>query len=220
MELDDLKTAWREMERRIDASEAMVVQVRREAKLDAIRTALGRMAVVQALMLVGWIAVAVVAASFWVEHRATPHYLVAGLVVHVYAVATIIFCAVQLFALAGADYAAPVVTLQSRLARLRRLRLYGQIALGLPMWLLWVVMTMIGAEIFVGVDLYRASPGWIHVTLAVGVVGMALTYWLPRRFARTPRGSRFLERVLDDLAGHSLVRVTRQLDEIARFSRE
>ncbi|MCI0574312.1 MAG: hypothetical protein L0Y66_26575 [Myxococcaceae bacterium] len=56
--------------------------------------------------------------------------------------------------------------------------------------------------------------------LAIGVVGMALTLWLPRVFAHTPRGSRFLQAMLDDLAGRSLVRATRQLDELARFSRE
>ena len=34
MELDDLKTAWRELDRRVDASQAITLHVLKEGKLD------------------------------------------------------------------------------------------------------------------------------------------------------------------------------------------
>jgi hypothetical protein len=220
MELDDLKEAWRDLERRLDESEATSRALRRDIKMDRARSALRRISWGQAAAAALWLAVAVFAARFWTEHRATLHLLLAGLVVHVYAIAGIISGIVQMSWIAGIDYSAPVVALQRRLATLRRVRIWSQLVLGLPMWLLWVVITMVGAKWLLDIDLYARAPGWIHVSLLIGVVGIALSLWLPRRLAHSPRGSRFVQRTLDDLAGRSLVRVTRELDELARFTSE
>lgn len=220
MELDDLKTAWRDLERRLDESEAAARALRRDIELDRTRSALRRMSWGQAIMAAIWVGVTVIVAPFWVEHRAIPHLLVAGLALHLYAILGIISSVVQIAWLARIDYAAPVVALQRRLATLRQVRIWSQLILGLPMWVLWVVATMVGAKWLLDLDLYAAAPGWIHVSLLVGLVGIVLSLWLPRRMGQTPRGSRFIQRVLDDLAGRSLVRVTRELDELARFSRE
>jgi hypothetical protein len=220
MELDDLKQAWRDLERRLDQSEAASRALRRDIKMDRARSTLRRLSWGQAFAAAMWLAAAVLAARFWTEHRGTLHLLLAGLAVHVYAIAGIISGIVQMSWIARIDYAAPVVALQRKLATLRRVRIWSQLVLGLPMWLLWVVITMVGAKWLLDIDLYALSPGWIHVSLLVGVVGIALSLWLPRRLALSPRGSRFVQRVLDDLAGRSLVRVTRELDELARFTGE
>jgi hypothetical protein len=220
MELDDLKTAWRSMERRLEESEAATRAVRRDMKMDRTRTTLRRLSWGQAIMAAIWLAVAVIVAPFWVQHRAVPHLLLAGAALHVYAVMGIISSVIQLAWLASIDHAAPVVAMQRRLAILRRVRIWSQLIMGLPMWVLWVVATMVGAKWLWDVDLYAQAPAWIHVSLLVGAVGIVLSLWLPRRFGHTPRGSRFVQRVLDDLAGRSLVRVTRELDELAGFTSE
>jgi hypothetical protein len=220
MELDDLKAAWRDLERRLDESEATSRALRRDIRIDRARSALRRLSWGQTFAAALWLAVAVFAGRFWAEHRATLHLLVGGLALHVYAVAGIISGIVQVSWIAGIDHAAPVVALQRRLATLRRVRIWSQLVLGLPMWMLWVVITMVGAKRLLDIDLYALAPGWIHVSLLIGAVGIALSLWLPRRLAHSPRGSRFVQRMLDDLAGRSLVRVTRELDELGRFTRE
>ena len=220
MELDDLKTAWRELERRLDSSDALTVQLLRENRLQQTRSTLRWLALGQGVQAMIWIAGAAIAGPFWIEHRATPHLLVAGLVMHAYAIAAIVLSVRQLLQIATVDYAAPVIELQEHLACLRRTRLHSQMWLGLPWWLLWVVATMVGAKRLFSVDIYAPAPAWIHLCLAIGVVGMALTLWLPRIIGGSPRGSRFIARMLDDLAGRSLVQARRQLDEIARFGRE
>lgn len=60
----------------------------------------------------------------------------------------------------------------------------------------------------------------IRVSLAVGAVGMLLTVWLARRFADRPPASGTLGRMIDGMAGCSLRRATRELDELARFERD
>jgi hypothetical protein len=220
MELDELKQGWKALEQRLDESEARHLALVREAKLERARGALRTLAWGQVLRMVLWVAVTVVVARFWVEHRATPHLLLFGLVLHAYAALTLAASVRQLVLIAHVDYAAPVVVLQRQLALLRRARLSDQLWLGLPWWLLWVVATVVGTKWLTGVDVYAPAPRWVHAALALGAVGMVLTLWLPRAFAHTPRGARFLQRRLDDLAGRTLVRATQQLDELARFSRE
>ncbi len=221
MELDDLKGAWHELERRVDAGNALTTQLLRERRLDKTRSAMRAMGWGQFAQALFWgIAIGTVIAPFWYQYRDTTHLLAAGIVMHVYAVAAIILSVRQLLQIATVDYAAPVVELQRHLACLRRTRVNQQLWLGLPWWLLWVVATMIGAKRWWGIDIYAPAPAWIYVALGIGVVGIALTLWLPRIVGRTPRGSRVVQGLLDDLAGHSLMRVTRQLDEIAGFSKE
>ena len=43
MELDDLKTAWGELDRRLDAGQAIALGVLKELKLDRTRTAIRRL---------------------------------------------------------------------------------------------------------------------------------------------------------------------------------
>jgi hypothetical protein len=71
-----------------------------------------------------------------------------------------------------------------------------------------------------GIDLYAESPGWIHVSLAIGVAGMLLTVWLARRLADRPPSSGTLRRLIDDMASCSLPRAAREMDDLARFERE
>ena len=220
MELDDLKTAWQALEQRLVAIEAREVSLVRDAKVGKVRGRLRVLAVGQIIQIALAVALIGLAAPFWVAHRETAHLLLAGLAFHGYGLAAIVMSARQLFLLATIDYAAPVVTIQHKLAVLRRVRVQAELALGLPWWFLWVVAVLIGAKVLADIDLYAAAPGWILGSLAVGAAGVVLTLWLPRRFATTPLGSRFLQGCLDTLAGRTLVRATRELDELAEFSRE
>jgi hypothetical protein len=94
------------------------------------------------------------------------------------------------------------------------------LAIGLPWWILWVVATMVGAKWLLDVDLYTQSAAWIHVALGIGVAGISLSLWVAHRFAERPPRSPMLRRMVDNLAGCSLLHASRQLDEIARFERE
>jgi hypothetical protein len=217
MEIEELKVAWKELERRLEArDEAVLVRER----LLRSRSTLRLVGWGQAFRIVLWLFLVAVTASFWVAHWRTLHLLWAGLVMHLYGVITIGLSVRQLFLLATVDHTAPVVELQRKLASLRRERIRTELVLGLPWWYLWVAAAMVGAKLLLGVDLYAVAPGWIQLTLVAGIVAMVLTVWIPRRLAGTPLGSRLMQRLLDDLAGPSLVRAEREVEAIARFAQE
>ena len=220
MELDDLKVAWAELDSRVRQLETVVVKGYQERAMDGARRVLRTLGWCQAIQSVCWIFVIAFVAPFWITHRTVPHLLIAGLVLHAYGVLTVCSSVVQLLWIIHSYLTAPVVRLQQRLAELQRLRILSGLAVGLPWWLLWVPATMVFAKAVLNEDLYAESPGWIHVALAVGLVGMVMTLMLARFLADRRITSPFLRRIVDDLAGRSLVRATRHLNDAVAFARD
>jgi hypothetical protein len=219
MELDDLKTAWALLEQRAQGLESLVMRERQERRLEASRRVLLGLSLGQAVQFAIWIAVVATVAPFWIRHRGVSHLLLAGLTLHLYGVVTICATVVQLLLIARTYHTAPVVTFQRRLLELHRFRLMSTLALGVPWFVLWIVATMVGAKWWFDVDLYALSPGWIQVSLWAGIVAIVCSVVVARWYTQRPVKSARLRRIADDLAGLSLVRAARQLDEVARFER-
>ncbi len=220
MELDDLKKAWQKTELHLEASDALNLQMLERNSMDRSRAALHRFGWAQSAELAFWFAMVVIAAPFWVAHRDVTHFLIAGIVLHAYGVAAICIGVMQLLMIARVDYAAPVANIQERIAELRRLRARSTILLGLPWWLLWVPVSIVGAKWLFGLDIYAPAPGWVFSSLLVGVAGMACTVWFARRYIGRLSSPALARRYLDDLSGCNLNRAQQHVDEIRRFMRE
>jgi hypothetical protein len=221
MELDEMKQMWARMELRQDGMEALLRQDLRDRRMDKARSTMRRDLLCQAVGIACWLAFVVFVASFWVEHRHVTHLLVIGLLLHIYGIAGIWASVTQLFLLSRIYLLdAPVLTLQRRLAQLRRFRMISTLALGLPWWFLWLLVPLVVLSWWSGVDMFAGASGWIWTSMAVGAVGTGFSVWLAQRLAARPIKSAWLQRMVDDLSGRSLARASRQLDEIARFERE
>src|SRR5262245_35272280 len=219
MELDDLKIAWAQLEQRVEQTATIVRRDYTERKLSESRRALRGMTWGQVVQMVIWIVVIANVAPFWIEHWRVPHLLIAGLALHLVGIATIWTSVMQILLIGRAFYTAPVVTIQRRLAELYRFRIVTSFALGLTWWVLWIAATMVGAKLWLGIDLYAMSPAWINWSLVVGVVGMAASVAIARRIAGRPTWSPRLAGLIDDLAGRNLLRASRRLEEILQFER-
>lgn len=220
MELGELKNAWQKMELRLEASDALNLQALSQRSVDRSRAALRRFGWAQSIELAFWFAMVVIAAPFWVAHRDITHFLVAGIALHVYGVAAICLGVTQLLMTARIDYAAPVTKIQERIAQLRRLRARASILLGLPWWLLWVPLSIVGAKWLFGIDIYSPAPAWIFSSLLAGALGMVMTVWLARRYVNRMSSPALIQRFFDDFAGCNLSRAQRHVDEIRQFMRE
>jgi len=173
----------------------------------------------QWVQLLAGLAMAVLAASFWVQHRATPHLLVSGLLLHAYAVMWIVCAARELHLLHRIDPAAPVLAIQRRLAQLRAWRLLIAPWFGVTGCLIWIPFVLVVFKAAFGADIWRHAPGVVAIFVAVGVLCLA-TLLAFMRWVRQPQRAR-LARALDDGAvGRSVNRAQAELDEIARFEQE
>lgn len=221
MELDDLKQAWATMDARLAGTDAFMREDYRARHVDKTRSILRRSLLARGLELAAWVVFTAGAATLWAHNLHVPHWLAVGLLLHVYGIAGIWASATQLLLLSRIYlFDAPVVVVQRRLAQLRRFQVWCTLALGLPWWCLWLLVSLAAMYLFTGVDGFAAGSTWIWSCMAVGVVGIGCSVWLARRLARRPVKSAWLRRMIDDMSGRNLQRASQQLDALARFERE
>ena len=220
MELEDLKTAWEQLEHRVEVAEVQLQEYREQRTAGALRRVLMRMTAGQAIQAVLSVMAITVAGPFWIQHRSILHLLIAGLALHIYGVILICSCVLQILLIGQIYYTESVVMCQRKTLEFQRLRVVSSLVLGLPWWILWIPATMVGAERFMGADLYQASPGWIQLSLVIGLCGIAASIGIARRLAAHPPQSKTLRNVINSLSGCSLARTIRQFEEIQRFAGE
>ncbi len=212
MELEQLKAAWHDQAQRIDRLEAAALQAWRAPREHAVRQRLRAFSGLQLAWLLLWIAVTVLAARFWIEHRQVPQLLLTGLAFHAYGIAAIwVSITRALLAIRIERSDATVLRQLRRIAQLRRFTALTELALSLPWFWLWLLATQWLCAQWLGVDLYAAAPRWFLATLGVGVLAMLGSGLLARWALRRLPATHVLRRGLENLSGRSLAQAQQQL---------
>jgi hypothetical protein len=218
MELDELKSAWQALDRKLELENMLRLDDLRERKLGKVNGSLRPLFWGQIAQILFGIPFIALAALLWMTGPESASVIAAGVVLHAYGVITIITASVVLGQIAKIDYAAPVLRIQKLLARLRALYFRSGMLAGLPWWFLWVVVLMVIAGLG-GVDLLATEPALIASGLGIGAAGIGATWWFHRRVRRAERAD--LGRRMDaGLAGGSLRNAQAQLDALMRFEQE
>lgn len=217
MELDDLKHAWKTLDRRLEQQGAINLQLLRDGRLERMRRGLRPLIWGQALQMLIGAAGMLWFAPFWVEHLHEPALLVCGLVMHAYCLGLVVVGALMLARIAHIDYAAPVLTIQRQLLTLRRTFVRGGMLIGLPWWFLIAPLLAVlsNGAIFES----ASSTSWFWWQLAIGAAGLLATWWF-HRWANRPQRAALGRTIEDGAAGGSIRRAEAALDELARFERE
>lgn len=215
MELDDLKSAWQALDRRLQLDNALRVQDLRERRLDRARGNLRPLLFGMALQALLGIGLVVLGVACWRQNLHVPGLLLTGIVLHAAGVAHVAFAGLVTGLATTVDYGAPVLAIQKRLRLLLQVQVLNSNACGLPWWILWVLV-VVG---FAGLDPQRPTgptPAWIWISLACGVAGMLATWAWSARAARKPRDP--AARIDDGADG--IRRNLRLLDDIEHFERD
>lgn len=218
MELDDLKTAWASLDRRLEQQHALNLQLFRDTRVSKIQFGLRPLIVGQSIQIAVGALICLLFALFWVAHRDVLHLAVYGLSLHAYGIMFIAFAARSLYHISQVDYAAPVLVIQKSLAELRRWQLRAGFWFALAGCFIWTPLMLV---IFykLGADIWVHKPAVVYWFVASSFVAVAITWGLIR-ISRLP-GFERLRKSLDDSAiGHSLRRAQAALDEVARFEQE
>jgi hypothetical protein len=168
MELDDLKGAWQLLDQKLERLYALELQGMREQKLGKVRQHLRFLTLGRVIQLVAGVVMTVVMGDFWLSHLDQPHLFFCGVVMHVYGIMLIISSAREFYLINAIDYAAPVVTIQRRLAELRQWHLVEAYVFGLTGCFVWVPMVLIAFEILFGADLYLFAPSVVRAESMLG----------------------------------------------------
>lgn len=218
MELDELKATWQALDRRMQQSNAMQLQLFKDGRFNKMRAGLRPLFWGQIVQILFGVLTIMIGIAFWSEHRDVTHLFCTGLILHVYGVATIIAAGMTLGKIRSIDYAAPVLSIQKQLASVRRTYVGSGVVVGYSWWLMWIPFAVVVFG-FLGVDIYTVAPGFVWISAAIGIAGL-LAMWAFHRWASNPRRGPFGQRYAESLSGGSLRRAQRVLDEITQFEEE
>lgn len=220
MELDDFKSAWQTLDQRLGQQHALNLQLFRDTRLDKLRRGLRPLKWGQIVQILIGIAGSLLFAPFWITHLHEPGLLISGLIMHLYCIALIVFGAVILKQIARIDYSAPVLTIQRQLLRLRHIyAVYGALIIGLAWWFLYIPLIIVLVNMASGVNMIHTAPSFIYISVAIGIVGLLAFGWF-YRWSHRPERARLGRMIDDGMAGGSIRRAQRALDEFARFEQE
>lgn len=218
MELDDFKSAWQALDRRLQLDNSLQLHALRERSLDKTRNHLRPLFWGQLVQILFGIPFLVLASLLWMRGPAHASVIIAGVLVHAYGVLTIIGAGVVLGQIGKIDYSRPVLDIQRQLLGARSLYIRSGMVGGLPWWFLWVSILQVLAGLG-GVDLLAQAPALVWSGYGIGLVGLLATWWF-HRWARRPERAEFGRKMDDSLTGGSLRKALAQLDELQRFAQE
>ena len=218
MELDDFKSAWQAIDRRLELDNRLKLRDLRERTVRKARGSLRPLFWGQIAQILFGIPFILLAALLWSTKPAHASSIIAGVLVHAYGVLTIIGAGVVLSQIRRIDDSMPVLDIQKQLLRARTLYIRSGLVAGLPWWFLWIAIL----QVFTGlgdVDLLAKAPSLVWIGYGIGIAGLLATWWF-HHWARRPERAEFGRKMDDSLTGGSLRKALAQLDELERFERE
>ncbi|SEI42987.1 hypothetical protein [Frateuria terrea] len=220
MELDEMKQAWQALDRQLERQHALNWRIWRDGQAERLRRGLRPLVWGQSMLIVLGIAIASWGVSFWSSHLGIWQAMACGIAMQAFGTLAFIFPARVLWLVRAVDYAAPVLQIQQRIARLRAWRVKVEApvfaVLGSVIWIPAMLMLAQYAMDRAGVNLWGGMKGavsWLLLCAAGSLAVVALAYVLLRWFGRR----RWLE---DNFAGSAVRKAEAMLEEIARFERE
>ena len=216
MELDQLKSAWQSIDRRLQQQNALSLHALRQGNTRRMHSNLRPLVRGQAIQMLIGVAGLLMLAPIWIAHRNDLAVLICGVVLHAYCIGLIVVGALVQTQVARINYTAPVLAIQRQLLQLRRTyAIWGALVVGLPWWFLTAPLLVVLSR----GTIMTTAPSVVWIQLAIGAIGLLATFWFYRWSHRPKRAQ--LARMLDDsTTGGSLRRAQAALDEIARFEQE
>jgi hypothetical protein len=220
-ELEELRQAWAEQGRALAELRTVNARILEDVRAERIDGSLRRWRWLPAFELAAGLVAQVWLMQFIAGALGAPLLAGSGAALFLVALSTTVVAARQLVLLASIDYAGPVVEVQAQLERLRSLRIRATRWTLLLSPLLWTPLALVGARALLGIDLQRAVGWpWVLANLAVGYAFIPLGLWALARASRRWGQSAVWWRLRDDLAGRTLARALRSLEEVAAFQRD
>jgi hypothetical protein len=215
-DLDDLKSAWKDLSRQLERQNTLTLQQLKENKLAGFRSGLRPLVIGQTLQLIIGAVITGVSAQFWVNHIGTPSLVICGVLLQAYGIMFIAFAVRDLMLIRRIDYGAPIVVIQKQLAQLRAWHIQTGIWHGITGSIMWLPVLIVVLDLL-GADLLAYNSRKMIWLVATVVVCLALNYGLVLLSRTSGACGRALAA---SWIGCSIKRAQATLSEIEEFERE
>ena len=219
MEHDDIRSAWQALGTKLESQQAIQLELLRERRQDRLRGSLRPLFWGQLLQVLLGVALALLGIACWKHNLHATGYLLAGIVLHAFGIANAALGGITMGLIGTIDHSAPVLKIQKQLTLLRKFYLFGAVLVGLPWWVMWVVVVVAIAGL-ANHPPHAGTPSWVWISLAIGASGLLATWGLYRWSHADPKRATLAKWMDDAAAGTSIRRAQAQLDELRRFERE
>ncbi len=206
MDLDAFKTIWAEYDGKLAESLRLNRALLQDAVLARTRSALRPLLAALILELAIDLVAVIALGAFLAANVARVKFLVPGVLLDAYAIASLAAIVAQIALIGGVDYGGPVAEIQRTLETLRivRLRSVRWILLSAP--LAWTPLLIVGLRA-IGVDAYAVfGAPFVWSNLAFGAAFLGAGVWLVRRFGARLSASGPLAYVARTIEGGELRR--------------
>lgn len=221
MTFENLQEQWAACDKKLDLSIRLNTALLRESRVSQARSALRWLSPFVVADLVVNLVLVITLGAFIASHVGDAVFVAPAIVLDVFAIGLVAACARQLAMLSAIDFSGPVVGAQKSLETLRRFRTRKTMWTLMLAPALWTPLLVVGLEGAFGVNAYSAlGAGWLAVNALAGLAVIPVMVWVSRRYADRMAQSPFVQRLMNDIAGHSLTAATAFLDQLASFERE
>jgi hypothetical protein len=221
LDLDEMKKAWAEHDRKLNESIRLNRQLLSATNLNGARSAMQRMAAFLGLEAVVQLAAVVALGSFIYRHIAMARFAIPAAALDAFAIAILIAMIRQIAVGLQVDYKKPIAVIQRQLEDLRVLRIRYIQGIFLTATLAWTPLMIVTLEGLWGLDAYRLlGTAFLVSNLLIGLAIIPLALWLSNRFSDRMGRSRFIHRLMKDLAGYNLNAAAGFLATLSQFEDE
>ncbi|MGD0830715.1 MAG: hypothetical protein ABR907_07220 [Terracidiphilus sp.] len=218
MELSEFKATWQMLDKALERGNRLSEDILRRQRLDAMQKSLRPLKLNQIFQLLFGVLFILLAALLWTTKPTAVSVIFSGVIVQAYGIGCILTAGLVFSSLNRIDYAGPVVSAQTGLAKVRRAYGISVLVAGLSWWFLWIPLLMLLAGL-AHVNLYAHAPSVIWIGIMIGAAGLLGMYGMYHYSVRS--GNMRLRRFVELATfGRSLTNAMKQIDEIGRFEKE
>ena len=218
LDLDELKQLWAEHDRKIEQSIRLNRQLLGAANLNGAQSALQRMTALLGLGAAVWFAVVMALGNFLYQNIGMLRFALPAAALDLYAIGMLAARIRQIIAVQSIDYGRPIAEIQKQLGTLRVLRIRTTQWALLVGVVAWAPFAIVVSRAFFGLEVYSLAWLWANVVFGLSLIPLAV--WLSKKFSDRVGRSPFIQRLMEDIAGHNLNVATTFLSKLSEFEDE
>jgi hypothetical protein len=221
MELEELKAAWADLDRRLEASLRLNRKLLTATSLGRVRSALERLSIALGVEAAVWLILILLTGRFIANHLHPGRFALAAGLLDAYLIANFIAVIRQIVATNRIDHAQPIASIQKQFEALRVERVRAIRWSLLAGMLAWTPFLVVILKACLDLDAFEILGGlWLLCNLVFSVLCVGVAIWLSRRQARSPSGPVATRPLMDHLVGANMRSAARHLAEVAAFEEE
>jgi len=214
-DLDEMKQVWAQLDRKLDESIRLNRQLLSRENLNGARSELQRLTVLLGMEAAGWFVIVLLLGNFIYQNIGTLRFALPGVAADLYAIGMFGAMLRLIVGAQGIDYDGPIAVIQKELGVLRVLRIRTiQWAL-LAGTVAWAPFAIVIFKVLFGLESYNLA--WLVANLVFGLSLIPPAIWVSKRFSDRMDRSPFIQRLMNDIAGHNLTAAEGFLSELSKF---